>query len=235
MVVTGRERSLFEADMEASAAAVGEAVRGRRALIVGGGGSIGAITTRILLDYGPKAVHVVDQNENYLAELVRDLRGRPEGLPDVDFRTFPVDYGSPIMERLLNEAERYDIVMHFAALKHVRSEKDLHSTMQMLDTNVVRHIRFKQWLARNDHGRIYFAVSTDKAANPTSLMGASKRLMEDVAFGVADGTCCVDDIGTLCQCRILEREPAPWLPAAAGATPAVRGSAGNTPLFHLPS
>ena len=184
-VVTGRERSLFEADMEASATAVGEAVRGRRALIIGGGGSIGAITTRILLDYGPKAVHVVDQNENYLAELVRDLRGRPEGLSDVDFRTFPIDYGSPIMERMLNEAECYDIVMHFAALKHVRSEKDLHSTMQMLDTNVVRHIRFKRWLARNDHGRIYFAVSTDKAANPTSLMGASKRLMEDVAFGVA--------------------------------------------------
>ena len=184
-VVTRRERSLFESDMAASAAVLGEAVRGRRVLIVGGGGSIGAITTRILVDYGPKAVHVVDQNENYLAELVRDLRGRPEGLSDVDFRTFPVDYGSPIMERLLNEAERYDIVMHFAALKHVRSEKDLHSIMQMLDTNVVRHIRFKRWLARNDHGRIYFAVSTDKAANPTSLMGASKRLMEDVAFGVA--------------------------------------------------
>ena len=185
VLVTGRKHSLFEPDMDANAAVLGEAIRGRRVLVLGGGGSIGSITTRILLNYGPKAVHVVDQNENCLAELVRDLRGRPEGLCEVDFRTFPIDYGSPIMERLLNEAERYDVVMHFAALKHVRSEKDLHSAMQMLDTNVVRHIRFKQWLARNDHGRIYFAVSTDKAANPTSLMGASKRLMEDVVFGVA--------------------------------------------------
>jgi glycosyltransferase involved in cell wall biosynthesis/nucleoside-diphosphate-sugar epimerase len=184
VLVTGRKHSLFELDMEANAAVLGETVRGCRALVVGGGGSIGSITTRILLNYRPKAVHVVDQNENSLAELVRELRGRPEGLSAIDFHTFPVDYGSPIMERLLNEAERYDIVLHFAALKHVRSEKDIHSTIQMLDTNVVRHIRFKQWLARNGHGRIYFAVSTDKAANPTSLMGASKRLMEDVVFGV---------------------------------------------------
>jgi glycosyltransferase involved in cell wall biosynthesis/nucleoside-diphosphate-sugar epimerase len=184
-LVTGRKHSLFGPDMESNAGVLGEAIRGRRALVVGGGGSIGSVTTRILLNYCPKAVHVVDQNENCLAELVRDLRGRPEGLSDIDFRTFPLDYGSPIMERLLNEAERYDIVMHFAALKHVRSEKDVHSAIQMLDTNVVRHIRFKQWVARNDHGHIYFAVSTDKAANPTSLMGASKRMMEDVVFGVA--------------------------------------------------
>ena len=183
-LVTRRDGSLFEPDLQARAGALREAIRGRRVMVVGGGGSIGSVTTRILVDYGPSAVHVVDQSENYLADLVRDLRGRPEGVRDIDFRAFPIDYGSPVMERLLQELEPYDAVLNFAALKHVRSEKDVHSTLQMLDTNIVRHIRFKQWLARHGHGRIYFAVSTDKAANPTSLMGASKRLMEDVVFGV---------------------------------------------------
>ena len=89
------------------------------------------------------------------------------------------------MERLLREAEKpYEIVFNFAALKHVRSEKDIYSILQMLDTNLVRHARFKRWLSKYGHGRLYFAVSTDKAANPTSLMGASKRLMEDLTFGL---------------------------------------------------
>jgi FlaA1/EpsC-like NDP-sugar epimerase len=184
-IVTRRQHSLFAPDLEANAAVVAEAVRGRRVLVVGGGGSIGSTTTRLLISYGPQAVHVVDQSENYLTELVRTLRGQPEGLPDIDFRSFPIDYGGPIMVRLLEESKPYDIVLHFAALKHVRSEKDVYSLLQMLDTNVVRHIRFKESLARKGHGRVYFAVSTDKAANPASLMGASKRLMEDVVFGVA--------------------------------------------------
>jgi glycosyltransferase involved in cell wall biosynthesis/nucleoside-diphosphate-sugar epimerase len=184
-VVTRRDHSLFAPDIEANAAMIDQAIRGGRLLVIGAGGSIGSATTSLLLGYRPKALHAVDQSENYLAELVRDLRSRAAGLADVDFRALPIDYGSPIMDRLLQESETYDIVLNFAALKHVRSEKDVHSTLQMLDTNVVRHIRFKEWLARNSHGRRYFAVSTDKAANPASMMGASKRLMEDVVFGVA--------------------------------------------------
>ncbi|MBO7942693.1 polysaccharide biosynthesis protein, partial [Streptomyces sp. S9] len=91
----------------------------------------------------------------------------------------------PVMGRFLADSAPYDIVMNFAALKHVRSEKDVYSLLQMIDTNVVRHVRFKRWLAQGGHGARYFAVSTDKAANPTSLMGASKRLMEDIVFDVA--------------------------------------------------
>jgi nucleoside-diphosphate-sugar epimerase len=184
-LVTGRTDSLFASDLETSREALSCNLRGRRVLIVGGGGSIGAATVGLVIDYAPAAVHVVDQNENYLAELVRELRGRPNGLPDVDFRALPLDYGSPTMERLLMAVAPYDVVLNFAALKHVRSEKDVYSVLQMFDTNLVRHIRFKRWLAEHWHGAIYFAVSTDKAADPVSLMGASKRLMEDLIFSIA--------------------------------------------------
>jgi FlaA1/EpsC-like NDP-sugar epimerase len=180
--VLGRDRSHFEADLTYQREALREAVTGKRILVVGGGGTIGSATTRLIADLGPAALHVVDQSENYLAELVRDLRGRPSGLAVNDFRTLPLDYGSPVMGRYLAETMRFDAVLNFAALKHVRSEKDVYSLLQMIDTNVVRHIRFRRWLQNGSHGARYFAVSTDKAANPTSLMGASKRLMEDVVF-----------------------------------------------------
>jgi FlaA1/EpsC-like NDP-sugar epimerase len=183
--VTRRKQSFFWSDLNAYSADISAKLRGRRVLVIGGGGSIGSATTRLLVDYAPSVVHVIDQNENYLVELVRYLRGRPLGLGNIDFRTLPIDYGSSIMERFLREAEQpYEIVLNFAALKHVRSEKDIYSVLQMLDTNLVRHARFKHWLSKYGHGRMYFAVSTDKAANPTSVMGASKRLMEDLTFGL---------------------------------------------------
>jgi FlaA1/EpsC-like NDP-sugar epimerase len=188
-IVTGRTASLFARDLAASCDAIAEKVCGRRILVVGGSGSIGAATVELLLDYLPSALHVVDHNENSLAELVRALRGRPAGIPDTDFRALPLDYGGRVMERLLRDAAPYDVVLNFAALKHVRSEKDIYSVLQMFDTNIVRHIRFKHWLADHGHGATYFAISTDKAANPVSLMGASKRLMEDLIFDVAATGC----------------------------------------------
>jgi len=184
-LVTGRSESLFSSDLETSRNTLFSNLSGRRVLIVGGGGSIGAATVGLVTEYAPAALHVVDQNENYLAELARELRGRPNGLPDLDFRTLPLDYGSPTMERFLMAVAPYDVVLNFAALKHVRSEKDIYSVLQMFDTNIVRHIRFKRWLAGRGHGSVYFAVSTDKAADPASLMGASKRLMEDLIFSIA--------------------------------------------------
>jgi nucleoside-diphosphate-sugar epimerase len=184
-LVTRREQPLFAQDFAASQNIIADALYRRRVLVIGGGGSIGSATVHLLSRFGPTSLHVIDQSENYLAELVRDLRGSSEGLGDIDLRTFPIDYTSPIAERLLADAEPYDAVLNFAALKHVRSEKDVYSILQMIKTNIVGHRRFKEQLQRHGHGRYYFAVSTDKAANPTSLMGASKRLMEDVAFDIA--------------------------------------------------
>ena len=182
VAVLGRKESLFSHEVEARRKDLLDVVDGARVLVVGGGGTIGSATTALLADLRPGCLHVIDQSENYLAELVRDLRGRPGGLGVKDFRTLPLDYGAPVTGRFLAESRPYDIVLNFAALKHVRSEKDVYSLLQMIDTNVVRHIRFRRWLKAAGHGARYFAVSTDKAANPTSLMGASKRLMEDVVF-----------------------------------------------------
>jgi FlaA1/EpsC-like NDP-sugar epimerase len=183
--VVGRESSLFAADIAANRALLRERIAGRRIMVVGGGGSIGSATTRLLLDFAPAAVHVVDQSENYLADLIRDLRSGAGVSADIDLRMLPIDYGSAIADRLIRDEAPYDLVLNFAALKHVRSEKDVYSLLQMLDTNIVRQARFKEWIARRGGCQRYFGVSTDKAANPTSLMGATKRLMEDVLFGTA--------------------------------------------------
>ncbi len=181
-LATQRSGDLFLADLESHKPMIRERVGGSRILVIGGAGSIGAATVRALLPFGPQSLHVLDQSENNLAELVRDLRSRSEGLEVHDFRALPLDFGSPVAHRFLRETRPYDLVLNFAALKHVRSEKDCYSLLQMLDTNVVKQARFLCWLSEKSSESRYFSVSTDKAANPASLMGASKRIMEHVLF-----------------------------------------------------
>lgn len=181
-IATARSESFFAADVAALRPAMRDAVEGKRVLIIGGAGTIGSATAEFIAAMSPACLHAVDQNENGLAELTRHLRSRAEGLSVKDFRTFPIDYGSPVMRVALDATEGYDLVLNFAALKHVRSEKDVPSLLQMLDTNLVKN-RFlmRELSARGFTGR-YFCVSTDKAANPVSLMGASKRIMEHLIF-----------------------------------------------------
>jgi FlaA1/EpsC-like NDP-sugar epimerase len=132
---------------------------------------------------------VVDQNENDLAELVRYLRNKIGDLSSTDFRTFPLDFGSLIMFRFLTEMPAYDFVLNFAALKHVRSEKDVYSLLRMYDVNLVKAARFFGWLSKRQASFRYFCVSTDKAADPVNLMGASKHLMERLIFSDEFLTC----------------------------------------------
>jgi FlaA1/EpsC-like NDP-sugar epimerase len=160
-------------------------VAGKRILVIGGAGSIGAATVKELVRFGPESLHVVDLNENNLAELVRDLRSGCQKFIVPDFRALPVDFGSPIMQRYLIEQPSFDIVLNFAAVKHVRSEKDVYSLLQMLDVNVLKVARFFKWIEERGGNQVFFSVSTDKAANPVNLMGASKRLMEHVIFSHA--------------------------------------------------
>lgn len=181
-LATGRSESLFRADLEAVGVQVKEAVAGRRVLAVGGAGSIGSSTAFQIAALQPQALHIVDQNENGLAELVRQFRSRPHSWSVRDFRTLPLDYGSGAMRHFLADQPPYDLVLNFAALKHVRSEKDPFSTLQILETNLVKQARFMGWLADSGFAGRFFTVSTDKAANPSSMMGATKRVMEHVLF-----------------------------------------------------
>jgi FlaA1/EpsC-like NDP-sugar epimerase len=181
-LATGRVRSLFAGDVAEKSEELRAAIAGSRVLVVGGAGSIGAATVKAILAFSPRSLHVIDQNENSLAELVRSLRAARDGLTVRDFKAAPLDFGSPVTKRFLGEQEPYDFVLNFAALKHVRSEKDVPSLLQLLDTNLLKATRLIQWLVETGSVSRYFSVSTDKAANPTNLMGASKRAMEQLVF-----------------------------------------------------
>jgi FlaA1/EpsC-like NDP-sugar epimerase len=166
----------FDADWDARRDQIEERTAGKRLLVVGGAGSIGSSTIRELVAFRPDTLHVVDLNENSLVELVRDYRSGPHTGNVRDFRSLPLDFGSGIMGQFLDQEPPYDLVLNFAALKHVRSEKDVWSILRMLETNVLK----TRLLTRGDHR--LFSVSTDKAADPVNIMGASKRIMEHVIF-----------------------------------------------------
>jgi FlaA1/EpsC-like NDP-sugar epimerase len=180
--VTGRPAPLFQADLDGHRGALRAVVEGRRVLVVGAAGSLGSSTVFPLLSLSPKEVCLVDLAENNLVELLRSIRSSAE-LSDAPVAIQPIDYGSPVMERFLRRSEPFDLVLNFSAVKHVRSERDEVSLLHLLDTNLLKADRFLGWLRRFGHGsRGVFFVSSDKAANPANLMGASKRVMEHMIF-----------------------------------------------------
>ena len=172
----GRDTALFESDIKLEEARLTELVGKARFLVIGGAGSIGQAVTREIFKRGPRALHVVDISENNLVELVRDIRSTL-GYIDGDFRTFALDCGSLEYEALMAAGEGYDYVLNLSALKHVRSEKDPFTLMRMIDVNILNTLSTIK-LAKAGGAQKYFCVSTDKAANPVNMMGASKRIME---------------------------------------------------------
>ncbi len=172
----GRNEALFEGDIGRHEALLSELVSSSRFLVVGGAGSIGQAVTREIFKRKPKVLHVVDISENNMVELVRDVRSTL-GYIDGDFSTFAIDCGSVHFEALMKWAGGYDYVLNLSALKHVRSEKDPFTLMRMVDVNVLNTNKTID-LALSHGARKYFCVSTDKAANPVNMMGASKRIME---------------------------------------------------------
>ena len=172
----GRNDPLFSNDIEANAPTLIDIVVNGRFLVIGGAGSIGHAVTREIFKRNPKVLHVVDISENNMVELVRDIRST-EGYGNGDFRTFALDCGSTEFEALMAAEGPYDYVFNLSALKHVRSEKDPFTLMRMIMVNVFNTIKTLR-LAKKMGVKKYFCVSTDKAANPVNMMGASKRIME---------------------------------------------------------
>lgn len=151
-------------------------VNNSRFLILGAAGTIGQAVTKEIFKRNPKKLHAVDISENNLTELVRDLRSTI-GYIDGEFKTFALDIGSPIYEAFIDSDGEYDYVLNLSALKHVRSEKDPFTLMRMIEVNILNTIKTIHQ-AKERGTKKYFCVSTDKAANPVNMMGASKRIME---------------------------------------------------------
>lgn len=172
----GRNKDLFIDDISKNEKKLGDIVNQSRFLVLGGAGSIGQAVTKEIFKRNPRKLHVVDISENNMVELVRDIRSS-FGYINGDFQTFALDIGSIEYDAFIKADGAYDYVLNLSALKHVRSEKDPFTLMRMIDVNVFN--TDKTLLQSISTGvKKYFCVSTDKAANPVNMMGASKRIME---------------------------------------------------------
>lgn len=172
----GRDKELFAVDIQENEVKLTEIVSSSRFLVLGGAGSIGQAVTKEIFKRNPAKLHVVDISENNLVELVRDIRSSFGYIPG-DFSTFALDIGSVEYDAFFEADGGYDYILNLSALKHVRSEKDPYTLMRMVDVNVFNTDKTVRQAAEAGATK-YFCVSTDKAANPVNMMGASKRIME---------------------------------------------------------
>tara|TARA_Y100000590_G_scaffold469643_1_gene658852 strand:- start:2313 stop:3494 length:1182 start_codon:yes stop_codon:yes gene_type:complete len=172
----GRSKELFIDDISTNADILSEIIKNSSFLVLGAAGSIGQSLVKELFNNNPKKLHLVDLSENNLVELVRDLRSS-QGYIDGDFKTFALDIGSTEFDYYLSEVGSFDYIFNFSALKHVRSESNPFTLMRMINTNIINTLKTIKW-AKKLNAKKYFCVSTDKAANPVNMMGASKRIME---------------------------------------------------------
>ena len=183
--ITGRKGSMFLTDIDANWAELQRLVEGKKVLVIGGAGTIGSSYIRAILPFHPAQLYVVDISENGLTELTRDLRSTYKMFIPEDYKTYPLNYADPIFEKIFRQNNGFDIVSNFSAHKHVRSEKDRWSVQGLLENNVLKARKLLDLLTEipPEH---FFCVSTDKAANPVNIMGASKRIMEDMIMSYSD-------------------------------------------------
>jgi len=183
--VTKRPISMFASDIEANAVKLEQEIKGKKILVIGGGGTIGSSFIRAILPFKPSKLIVIDISENNLAEITRDLRSRCDFYVPKDYVPYPISYSDPIFEKIFRKSGGFDIVANFSAHKHVRSEKDQYSVEAMMENNVIKARKLLELLAEIPP-KHFFCVSTDKAANPVNIMGCSKKIMEDMIMSYSD-------------------------------------------------
>lgn len=183
--VTKRKESMFRADIEANKAELSQEIKGKSVCVIGGAGSIGSSFIHALLPFKPSKLVVIDLNENGLAELTRDLRSTYGMYVPEEYRTYTLNFADSIFERIFREEKGFDIVANFSAHKHVRSEKDKWSVQALIENNVIKAKKLMDLLTEFPP-KHFFCVSTDKAANPVNIMGASKRIMEDLVMAYSE-------------------------------------------------
>lgn len=179
--VTSRPVSMFAADIEVNKEILTTEIKGKKVCVIGGAGSIGSSFIKAVLRFEPASVVVVDLNENGLAELVRDVRSTEGLYVPKEFRCYTLNFADPIFERIFRGEKGFDIVANFSAHKHVRSEKDKYSVQALIENNDIKAKKLMDLLCVYPP-KHFFCVSTDKAANPVNIMGASKRIMEDLVM-----------------------------------------------------
>lgn len=179
--VTHRTVSMFEADIMANAEILVREIEGKSVCVIGGAGSIGSSFIKAMLRFRPGKLVVVDLNENGLAELTRDIRSTDGLFVPEEYRTYTLNFADPIFTRIFREEKGFDVVANFSAHKHVRSEKDKYSVQALIENNDIKAKKLMDLLCEFPP-KHFFCVSTDKAANPVNIMGASKRIMEDLVM-----------------------------------------------------
>ena len=179
--ITMRSTSLFAADIENNKEELLQEIEGKSVCVIGGAGTIGSSFIRAVLPFKPSKLIVIDLNENGLAELTRDLRSTYDMYVPEEYRAYTLNFADPIFARIFREEKGFDIVANFSAHKHVRSEKDKYSVQALIENNDIKAKKFMDLLCEYPP-KHFFCVSTDKAANPVNIMGASKRIMEDMVM-----------------------------------------------------
>jgi FlaA1/EpsC-like NDP-sugar epimerase len=180
-----REESLFSEDLQSNKDILADNIHGKTIMVIGGAGTIGSSFIKAALKFMPGKLVVIDINENGLTELVRDLRSIDGQYIPEEFFTYPLSFDSQAFRKLFVAHGPFDIVANFAAHKHVRSEKDIFSIEALLENNLVKAKGLLDLLVQFPP-KHFFCVSTDKAANPVNIMGASKKLMEELILSYGE-------------------------------------------------
>lgn len=184
-IVIKRSKSLFSDDINANYDTLLARIKDKKICVIGGAGSIGSSFIKAILPFQPAELIVVDLSENNLAELTRDLRSTAGLFVPSEYHTYAIDFSSPIFRKILASNGGCDVVANFSAHKHVRSEEDRYSVEALIENNILKAQKLLDLLTEFNTER-FFCVSTDKAANPVNIMGASKRIMEDLIMAYSD-------------------------------------------------